>query len=102
MLQMEQGTPIYMRYFEDKWRKSLQRKRRLFPEQHDFDDATLKLHMREMNEWLVPRQPDFGTLDNYYDGYSTAGERLSPLAGPNDILLSPSDPMTTIRTVAQQ
>src|SRR3546814_2185749 len=88
MLQMEQGTPIYMRYFEDKWRKSLQRKRRLFPEQHDFDDATLKLHMRELTEWLVQRHTDFGTLDNYFDGYSIAGERLAPLAVPTDILMS--------------
>src|SRR3546814_7300132 len=82
MLQMEQGTPIYMRSFEDKWRKSLQRKRRLFPEQHDFDDATLKLHMRELTVWLVQRHTDFGTLDNYFDGYSIAGARLAPLAVP--------------------
>src|SRR3546814_15014531 len=66
MLQMEQGTPIYMRYFEDKWRKSLQRKRRLFPEQHDFDDATLKLHTPQPTEWLVTPPPDFRTLDHTF------------------------------------
>ena len=96
MLQMEQGTPLYMRYFEDKWRKSLQRKRRLFPEQHDFDDATLKLHMRELTQWLVQRHTDFGTLDNYFDGYSIAGDRLAPLAVPTDILMSADDPVIPI------
>src|SRR3546814_8917920 len=95
MLQMEQGTPIYMRYFEDKWRKSLQRKRRLFPEQHDFDDATLKLHMRELTDWLVQRHTDSGTLDNYFDGYSIAGERLAPLAMPTHMLLSRSEEHTS-------
>ena len=93
MLQMEQGTPMYMRYFEKKWRASLQRKRRLFPEQHDFDDATLMLHMRELTEWLVQRHTDFGTLDNYFDGYSIAGDRLAPLAVPADILMAADDPV---------
>src|SRR3546814_4678999 len=93
---MEQGTPIYMRYFEDKWRKSLQRKRRLFPEQHDFDDATLKLHMRELTECLVQLHTDFGSLDNYFDGYSIAGERLAPLAVPADLLMSADDPVVPI------
>src|SRR3546814_20117571 len=88
MLQMEQGKPMYMRHFENKWRESLLRKRRLFPEQHDFDDATLKLHMRELTEWLVQRHTDFGTLDNYFDGYSIAGQRPAPLAVPTDTLMS--------------
>ncbi|GAA3912149.1 alpha/beta fold hydrolase [Luteimonas lutimaris] len=96
MLQMEQGTPMYMRYFEKKWRESLQRKRRLFPEQHDFDDATLKLHMRELTEWLVQRHTDFGSLDNYFDGYSIAGDRLAPLAVPTDILMADDDPVIPI------
>ncbi len=96
MLQMERGTPMYMRYFEKKWRNSLQRKRRLFPERHDFDDATLKLHMRELTQWLVQRHTDFGTLDNYFDGYSIAGDRLASLAVPTDILMAADDPVIPI------
>lgn len=96
MLQMERGTPMYMRYFEKKWRDSLQRKRRLFPERHNFDDATLKLHMRELTQWLVQRHTDFGTLDNYFDGYSIAGDRLAPLAVPTDILMAADDPVIPI------
>ncbi len=96
MLRMEQGTPIYLRYFEKKWRESLQRKRKLFPERHNFDDATLKLHMRELTEWLVQRHTDYGTLDNYFDGYSIAGERLAKLAVPADILMSADDPVIPI------
>lgn len=96
MLKMEQGTPIYLRYFEKKWRESLQRKRKLFPERHNFDDATLKLHMRELTEWLVQRHTAYGTLDNYFDGYSIAGERLAKLAVPADILMSADDPVIPI------
>jgi predicted alpha/beta-fold hydrolase len=96
MLQMEQGMPLYLRYFEKKWRESLQRKRKLFPERHDFDDATLRLRMRELTEWLVQRHTDFGTIDNYFDGYSIAGDRLARLAVPADILMSADDPVIPV------
>lgn len=40
MEQMEVGLPMYLWYFERKWRGSLARKRELFPGVHDFDDRT--------------------------------------------------------------
>lgn len=96
MQQMERGMPLYMRYFERKWRGSLQRKRALFPDRHDFDDATLKLRMRELTQWLVERHTDFGTLDAYFDGYSIAGDRLAALQMPADILMSEDDPVIPV------
>jgi predicted alpha/beta-fold hydrolase len=96
MQQMERGLPLYMRYFERKWRGSLQRKRALFPEQHGFDDATLKLRMRDLTQWLVERHTDFGTLDAYFDGYSIAGDRLAALQVPVDILMSEDDPVIPV------
>lgn len=96
LLQMERGMPLYLRYFERKWRGSLQRKRALFPQLHDFDDATLRLGMRALTEWLVLRHTEFGSLDNYFDGYSIAGERLSALQVPADILTSADDPVIPV------
>src|SRR5690606_15400994 len=82
MDEMERGLPIYLRYFERKWRASLRRKRELFPDRHMFDDATLELRMRALTQWLVERHTDFGTLERYFDGYAIAGERLSRLPLP--------------------
>jgi len=96
MLQMENGLQFYMRYFERKWRGSLVRKRALFPDRHDFDDTTLRLGMRELTEWLVQRHTDLGTIDNYFDGYSVAGDRLSRLRVPADILMAADDPVIPI------
>ena len=96
MQQMERGMPLYMRYFERKWRGSLQRKRALFPEHHGFDDATLKLRMRDLTQWLVERHTEFGTLDAYFDGYSIAGDRLAALQVPADILMSEDDPVIPV------
>jgi predicted alpha/beta-fold hydrolase len=96
MLQMERGRRMSLRYFEHKWRSSLQRKRALFPRQHDFDDRTLRLGMRQLTEWLVQRHTDFGSLDAYFDGYSIAGDRLAALQVPVDVLMAHDDPVIPV------
>ncbi len=93
MAYMERGLRFYLRHFERTWRGSLRRKRELFPEQHGFDDATLRLGMRELTEWLVQTHTDFGTIENYFDGYSVAGDRLAALQVPTRILMSADDPV---------
>jgi len=90
---MENGLPMYLWYFERKWRDSLARKRELFPAVHDFDDRTLGLRMRPLTQWMVERHTDFGTLDRYFEGYSIAGERLSRLQVPVSILMAADDPV---------
>ncbi|RDZ26688.1 YheT family hydrolase [Lysobacter silvisoli] len=94
---MEQGLPIYLWYFERKWRGSLARKRELFPQFHDFDDRTLGLRMRPLTQWMVERHTDYGTLDRYFDGYSIAGPRLSALQVPVSILMAEDDPVIPIQ-----
>lgn len=93
---MERALPLYLRYFEKKWRGSLLRKRALFPDHHDFDDATLRLGMRDLTRWMVERHTDFGTLDSYFEGYSIAGERLSGLQVAADILMAADDPVIPV------
>ena len=96
MTQMERGWRVYLRHFENKWRGSLQRKRALFPQQHDFDDRTLRLDMRQLTEWLVRRHTDFASLEAYFDAYSIAGEVLAGLAVPADILMAGDDPVIPV------
>lgn len=97
MRQMEEGLPVYLRYFERKWRESLQRKRAAFPERYDFDDRVLKLSMRELTRWLVERHTDFDTLDDYFNGYAVAGDRLAGLTVPADLLTSEDDPVIPVQ-----
>jgi hypothetical protein len=93
---METGLPIYLRYFERKWRRSLARKRELFPQAHGFADDVLQLRMRALTEWMVLRHTDFATLDEYFEGYSVAGERLRELPIPADILMAADDPVIPV------
>lgn len=90
---MERALPIYLRYFERKWTGSLRRKQALFPEQVAIDAPTLRLGMRELTAWMVQRHTDFDSLQDYFDGYSIAGTRLSALQLPADILMAKDDPV---------
>jgi len=96
MLRMEKGTWLYMRYFERKWRGSLLRKRALFPDHLDVDDATLRLGMRQLTEWLVRRHTDLGSIEAYFDGYSIAGDRLRALQVPVHVLMAADDPVIPV------
>jgi uncharacterized protein len=96
MTELERGLPFYMRYFERQWRDSLRRKRATFPEHYDFDDSVLHLRMRELTRWLVERHTDFDSLDDYFDGYSIAGDRLSRLEIPADLLTAEDDPVIPV------
>jgi predicted alpha/beta-fold hydrolase len=93
---MEHGLPLYLWYFERKWRDSLARKRALFPQQHNFDDQVLGLRMRPLTQWMVERHTQFGSLDRYFDGYSIAGDRLVALRVPASILMAADDPVIPV------
>lgn len=90
---MERGLPLYHWYFQRKWRHSLEIKRALFPERHVYDDRTLSLGVRELTRWMVEHETDFGTLENYLDGYSVAGDRLARMVVPANILMAQDDPV---------
>lgn len=96
MTRLEQGIPVYLRYFEQSWRASLRRKRDRFPQYYDFDDRVLKLEMRELTRWMVERHTDFDTLDDYFNGYAIAGDRLAALDVPADLLTAEDDPVIPV------
>ena len=96
---LENGMPLYHWYFMQKWRGSLRKKRALFPQHHDFDNATLAQDMRGLTRWLVQRHTAFGELDEYFDGYAIAGGRLSGLQLPVSVLAAADEPVIPIDTV---
>ncbi|HRQ64554.1 MAG TPA: alpha/beta fold hydrolase [Xanthomonadaceae bacterium] len=93
---LERAPWFYEQYFLMKWRKSLKRKRALFPEDFTFSDAELKADLRGLSRWLVERYTDFGSLENYLDGYSIAGDRLKHLAVPATVLTAADDPVIPV------
>lgn len=93
---IESSPWFYEHYFLHKWRGSLRRKQALFPEEQMFRPADLSGNLRELTRSLVLRHSDFGTLEDYLDGYSIAGDALADLRIPAAILASADDPVIPV------
>jgi predicted alpha/beta-fold hydrolase len=93
---LEDAPWFYQRYFLHKWRGSLRRKQALFPDTELFTPAELGGDLRALTRSLVLRHTDFGSLENYLDGYSIAGSRLASLRVPATILTASDDPVIPV------
>ena len=93
---IENAPWFYERYFMHKWRDSLRRKQALFPQRELFSKTELRGNMRELTRSMVLRHTNFGTLENYLDGYSIAGDKLAALPMPATILTAEDDPVIPV------
>jgi predicted alpha/beta-fold hydrolase len=91
---------LYHDYFMRKWRDSLRRKQRLFPERYPLGPDIFKLDMRALTQELILRETDFGTIEAYFDGYAIHEGRLAPLQVPGAILMSKDDPIIPVEDFA--
>ena len=93
---IESAPWFYETYFMHKWRGSLKRKQALFPQRELFSKVELRGNMRELTRRMVQRHTQFGTLENYLDGYSIAGDTLATLRVPATILTAADDPVIPV------
>lgn len=93
---IESAPWFYERYFLIKWGGSLKRKQALYPHRFAFTRRELGANLRHLTQLLVERHTEFGTLDNYLDGYSVAGQRLAALTVPVSILTAADDPIIPV------
>ncbi len=101
LFSLEHAPWVYHWYFMHKWRSSLRRKQRLFPEEHFFQPRELHQGLRDLTRTLIERRTDFGTLDNYLDGYSVAGDRMAGMRVPTTILTARNDPVIPVSDFEQ-
>jgi predicted alpha/beta-fold hydrolase len=101
MRAMEEGWPVYQRYFVKKWSRSLLRKRGQW-KSLAIDPGILALgNLREMTREMVARFTEFRDIDAYLDGYAITGARLETLAAPATILAALDDPIIPARDLAK-
>lgn len=93
---LESGLPFYHWYFMRKWRRSLRRKRELFPERYLWEDRLLAQGMRALTASLAVEYAGLSDLDAYLDGYCVAGDRLAGLEVPVSILTAADDPVIPV------
>jgi hypothetical protein len=74
-----------------KWARSLKEKQRHFPDAYDYAAWHQLNGLREKTEFMATRYYHFDTVDEYFDGYSVADNRLEALQIPATILTSADD-----------
>jgi len=93
---MEDGPSIYENYFIRKWTKSLKHKQSLFPDAYEYEEWHELEGLRARTGYFATRYYEFESLDDYFEGYSIAGERLAGLQIPTTILTSEDDPVVPV------
>jgi predicted alpha/beta-fold hydrolase len=95
---LETAPWMYHWYFMHQWRGSLKRKQKTYPRRDYFGPGELRKDLRGLTQTLVERHTDFGTLDNYLDGYSVDGTHMARLEVPTTILTAEDDPVIPVRS----
>lgn len=93
---LESGWAVYRQYFMLKWRRSLERKRKVFPHRYNFGDLSRLGNLTRMTEYFVLEYTEFDDLRTYLKGYALTGERLSELTVPSRMLLAEDDPVIPV------
>jgi len=96
MYALDDGWLAYRLYFIRKWRSSLERKRRAFPDTYDFGDLGRFRDLQTMTEFFVTRFTEYPDVLTYLRGYAITGDRLSGLTAPARALLAEDDPVIPI------
>jgi uncharacterized protein len=90
---LESGFVGYPLYFVRKWWRSLLKKQAAWPAHYDFAHLRRVRDLRRLTAELIRRFTDFGSLEQYLDGYAITGRRLAALAVPTTIFTSVDDPI---------
>lgn len=96
---MEDGPTFYESYYNRKWARSLQKKQTCFPDRYDYGEWFDLPDMRERTRYLATRYYGYRKLEDYFDGYSIAGDRLAGLAVKSSILTARDDPVVPVEDI---
>jgi len=97
---LNNGFPVYEKYFVKKWKRSLFKK--LQHHSHlDYGDKLKKLKtLDQMNDFFVPDYTNFSTTNDYFEAYSILGDGLKSLSISTTIITSLDDPIIPANQLA--
>ena len=95
-LAIDKSFPIYRNYFLAKWKRSLRRKERCFPELYRFEKILQHKTCMALTEAIMPWYTEFGNYRDYFSRYTLTGNRLASLAFPVTIITSADDPVVPV------
>ncbi len=98
---MENGPLIYHWYFMRKWRRSLNIKRRFFPDLKGLENIPCFQKISEMTDYFVRNFTEFPDLNTYLKGYTITGDALARLHIPSTIIASRDDPIIPAKDLSK-
>jgi len=90
---IEAAPRIYREYFVLKWRNSLRRKHRAWPDRYRLEELLAGRDLTDMTELLVLRHGGFPDLASYLNGYAIVGPVLEGLEVPSRVIAALDDPI---------
>jgi len=93
MLRLHEGEWFYDWYFKRKWKKSLRKKRQLFPDMYANVDFESLNDLEKMTDLLISEFSDYPSTQVYFDSYALKGDCLKNLKVPASIVLAKDDPI---------
>jgi predicted alpha/beta-fold hydrolase len=88
--------PIIKSYFLKKWRTSLDKKQRLFPDIYDFCNTFTHKTLQEVTDALLAEHSDYGSSAEYFKAYSVLNDALKNISVPTTIIAAADDPIIPI------
>ena len=88
--------PIIKSYFLKKWRTSLEKKQRLFPDLYDFDHAFSYKTLQEVTDTLLAEYSDYASSAEYFKAYSVLNDAIKNISVPTTIIAAADDPIIPI------
>jgi predicted alpha/beta-fold hydrolase len=90
------NSPLILKYFLKKWRRSLSIKQTLYPEQYDFSGLLTIDNIREMTERLLARYSPFDGAQAYFRKYTLLNGYLRNIPIPTTIITAADDPIIPV------
>ena len=89
-------NPFIRNYFIKKWFRSLATKQRIFPQLYNFSDVMRLNSIREITTSLLEHYSPYGSVDEYFKGYTLLGGDLSDISVKTIMLIAEDDPIIPI------
>jgi len=95
-LAIDDGKAFYRKYFLKKWRRSLKKKQRLFPDKYNFNKMLHAKTCMALTSDMMTYFPQFPSYRDYFKLYTLSQESFQSLNVPVNIFIAEDDPVIPI------
>ncbi len=90
------GPALYRSYFLKKWKRSLRKKQKFFPDQYDFSGMLQARSCMELTEKMMAYFPEFSSYRAYFQLYTLTEKSFRDLSLPVKIFIADDDPVIAL------